>query len=358
MPPHMTLPSCSSGDHIPQRHLIEPDDIYTPSHHVNCLANNQPLLPRATHFCNSVLEPSTGNILEYRHLIRGPDKSVWKTALANDLGRLAQGVGTRMPKGTNTIVFVAKTAVPTDRTVSYCRLVASLRPNKAETHRVRVMAGGNLLECPDITSTDTASLTTTKCLLNSVLSTPNARFATADIKDFYYGTPLQRFEYVRMQLTDIPDEIVNQYKLRAIATNGWIYMEIRKGMPGLKQAGKVANDRLVTHLAKYGYAPCKRTPALWKHKSRPITFTLCVDDFGIKYVGKQHIDHLLDALRDLYTITVDWKGELYLGLTLKWDYVRRQVNLSMPAYIPAVLLRFQHPSPSRGQHSPIRHAKG
>ena len=99
-------------------------------------------------------------------------------------------------------------------------------------------------------------------------------------------------------------------------------MEIRKGMPGLKQAGKVANDRLVAHLAKYGYAPCKRARALWKYTSRPITFTLCVDDFGIKYVGKQHIEHQLNALQDLYTITEDWKGELYLGSTLKWDYVQ------------------------------------
>ena len=123
-------------------------------------------------------------------------------------------------------------------------------------------------------------------------------------------------------------------------------------MPGLKQAGKVANDRLVTHRAKYGYAPCKRTPALWKHESRPITFTLCVDKFGIKYFGKQHSDHLLNALQNLCSTIVDWKGELYLGLTSKWDYIRRQVNLSMPDYIPSVLLRFQHPTPSRNQHSP------
>ena len=94
-------------------------------------------------------------------------------------------------------------------------------------------------------------------------------------------------------------------------------MEIQKGIPGIKQAGKVANKRLVNHLAKYGYPPCKRTPALWKYKIRPITFTLCVDNFGIKYVGKQHINHLLHALQYLYTITMDWKGERYLGLTLK-----------------------------------------
>ena len=129
-------------------------------------------------------------------------------------------------------------------------------------------------------------------------------------------------------------------------------MELRKGMPGLRKAGKVANERLTTHLANYGYAPCARTLLLWKNATRPITFTLCVDDFGIKYVGKQHVDHLLNALRDMYTITCDWKGELYLGLTIKWNYANGRVSISMPGYIAAVLLRFQHPIPTRPQHSP------
>jgi hypothetical protein len=53
-----------------------------------------------------------------------------------------------------------------------------------------------------------------------------------------------------------------QYNLRELAVKGWIYLEIRKGMPGLKQAGKIANDRLTKHLGKYGYTPAPRTPAL------------------------------------------------------------------------------------------------
>ena len=52
---------------------------------------------------------------------------------------------------------------------------------------------------------------------------------TADIEDFYYGTPLSRFEYVRMSLADIPEEIVGQYNLHKIATNVWVYMKICKG---------------------------------------------------------------------------------------------------------------------------------
>ena len=55
---------------------------------------------------NAVADEATGQLLEYRHLVRGPDAKIWKKAFANDLGRLAQGVGTRMRTGTNTVFFV------------------------------------------------------------------------------------------------------------------------------------------------------------------------------------------------------------------------------------------------------------
>ena len=71
-------------------------------------------------------------------------------------------------------------------------------------------------------------------------------------------------------------------------------------MPGIKQAGKVANNRIVDNIAKYGYAHCKPTPSLWQHATRPVVFTLCVDDFGVKYVGKQHTINLLISLPASY----------------------------------------------------------
>ena len=56
-------------------------------------------------------------------------------------------------------------------------------------------------------------------------------------------------------------------------------------MPGFKQAGRIANDRLKAHLAHFDFAPVPRTPALWKHATKPITFSLIVDNFGVKYIG-------------------------------------------------------------------------
>ena len=166
--------------------------------------------------CNSVIDETTGDVHEYRHLMRTPAKKVWETALANDLGRLAQGVGTRMQKGTNTIRFVGRKAVPKDRKVTYARLVASLRPHKKEAHRVRVTVGGDKLDYSGITATQMASLTMTKCLINSTLSTDKAKFMSVDIKDYYYGTILDRFEYMRIAIKDIPKEIIVQYDLRAL----------------------------------------------------------------------------------------------------------------------------------------------
>ena len=290
--------------------------------------------------------------MSYRDLIQGPDAHVWLTSCANDFGRLAQGVGTRMPTGTNTIFFIPKSKVPNDRKVSYINPVASIRPNKSEIHRVRLTAGGNRLDYPGITSTDTVSLTTTKVHLNSVLSTKNAKYMTIDIKDYYYGTPLTRYEYLRVKLKSIPEEIIRQYNLRKIENDGYVYIEVQKGMPGLKQAGKIANDRLKSHLAKFGYVPAARTPALWVSKISNLSFTLCVDDFGVKYTARKDVDHLINALKSLYKISIDWSGTKYIGLNLDWDYNRRILRVSMPEYIPNALRRFKHPVPKRKQNSP------
>ena len=87
-------------------------------------------------------------------------------------------------------------------------------------------------------------------------------------------------------------------------------MEIRKGIPGLKKAGRIANYRLQMHISKFGYAPVAFTPSLWKHATKNIIFSLVVDDFGVKYVGKDNTDHLIQALKKLYTVSINWYGVL------------------------------------------------
>ena len=144
---------------------------------------------------------------------------------------------------------------------------------------------------------------------------------------------MSRYEYMHIPLSLISDEIVAQYDLRKISKDSWAYMEIWKGIPGLNQAGRIANKRLTKHLQKHRYAPCPRTPALWLHNTLPIVFTLVVDNFGFKYTVKHNADHHVNAIPALYTITVDQTRYLYCGLNLSWDYTRRHVNISIPNYI-------------------------
>ncbi|KAL7479054.1 hypothetical protein ACHAW6_004800 [Cyclotella cf. meneghiniana] len=132
---------------------------------------------------------------------------------------------------------------------------------------------------------------------NSVISTKNAWCVTADLKLFNLTAPMDRYKYMCMPLKIIPEHIIEQYNLHEKAKNGYVYMEIRRAMYGLPQAGILANRLPKQRLAKHGYFEVAHTPGLWKHISCPISFTLLVDDFGMKY-GNEHADHLLAALQE------------------------------------------------------------
>ena len=97
-----------------------------------------------------------------------------------------------------------------------------------------------------------------------------------DVKNFYLGTPMSRYEYIKIPISIIPEEIIAEYNLRSIAHNGFVYWEIRKGMYGLPQAGILANKLLQERLEPHGYYPCRHTPGLWRHKWQPILFSLVV----------------------------------------------------------------------------------
>ena len=128
----------------------------------------------------------------------------------------------------------------------------------------------------------------------------------------------------------IPPDIMEQYDLHDKISNGKVLAEVRTGIYGLPQAGRLAYLKLVKSLATNRYLPTGKTPGLFRHITRPVLFNLVVDDFGVKYKGKQHAQHLIDTLKKHYEITVDWEGKLFCGIHLKWDYDKRTVELSMP----------------------------
>ena len=100
------------------------------------------------------------------------------------LGQLSQGI--RNIKGTDTIHFIPKSKVTFgEKTVTYGKIVCDIKPDNEEHSRTRLTVGGNLLDYTGNLTMPTASVTTAKCLLNSVISTPKAKALTADIKHFY-----------------------------------------------------------------------------------------------------------------------------------------------------------------------------
>ncbi len=217
--------------------------------------------------------------------------------------------------------------------------------------------GGDKVNYPDDVGTPTAELLLVKTHANSVISTPHARYMTLDLENFYLNTPMKRYEYVRIKLTDIPEEVIEEYGLRNKSDdNEFVYVEVQKGMYGLPQAGILAQELLEERLVKHGYMQSKIVPGYWKHKSLPIDFTLVVDDFGVKYVGKETASHLIRALKQDYDITIDWSGKKYVGRTFNWDYANRRVHLSMPGYVNKAIERFQIEIPKKAQDSPHPHA--
>ena len=207
---------------------------------------------------------------------------------------------------------------------------------------MRCVVGGNLINYPWDVGTATAEMLLVKIFFNSIISTRGAKFMTMDISNFYLGSPMKRKEYMRIKLTDIPQEIIDEYQLRDLASSdGWVFVEIGRGMYGLPQSGIIAQEQLAERLGKEGYKQSTLIPGLWTHETRPIQFTLVVDDFGVKYTRKEDADHLLKTIKAHYDVTPDWEGRRYIGITLDWDYKGKKVHLSMPGNISDALKEYE-----------------
>jgi hypothetical protein len=135
----------------------------------------------------AVMDEETGDMLEYRHLIKRPKyQDTWSKAFGKEIGRLAQDQK-GVVEGTNSIFFIPYDEVPGDRRkdITYARICADYRPEKSDPNRIRITLGGNLVNYPGNVGTRTADLITVKLLLNSVISTPGAKFMSLDISNFY-----------------------------------------------------------------------------------------------------------------------------------------------------------------------------
>ena len=155
---------------------------------------------------------------------------------------------------------------------------------------------------------------------------------------------------MRIHPSKTPKEIKNEYEY-FISADGLVYLDICKGMYGLKEVGVLTYNQLVKSLAPHGYEPMPHSTGLWQHHTLKTSSPLCVDDFGVKYFSKTAANHLINALHKNYNITTDWAGSLYCGLTLQWNYEERWVDIHMPGYVIRALTKFNHPTPQKPQHA-------
>jgi hypothetical protein len=141
--------------------------------------------------------------------------------MSKELHCLAQGCP-GVTKGTNTFFYLSHAdicKIPQDKTVTYACIVIDHQPQKEDPNHVRITVGGNLIDYPFDLTTRTADMVSSKILWNSAISTKDARFAGADIKNMYLKTPLDQYEYMKIPITLFLADIIDHYKLMEKALN-------------------------------------------------------------------------------------------------------------------------------------------
>ena len=145
------------------------------------------------------MNEETGEMQNYQKLLKQySTREIWALAMYKDLGTLSQGYK-GLIEGTNNFFCMSHDEIrniPTDKTVTYVRIVVDYWPQKSDPNRVRLTIGENLLNIPGGLSTTTADLTTSNILCNSVLSTKYPRFSCIDIKNMYLQTPMTDYKYI------------------------------------------------------------------------------------------------------------------------------------------------------------------
>jgi hypothetical protein len=115
-----------------------------------------------------------------------------------------------------------------------------MRPGKAEPYRIRMTVGGDRLDAYQDVRSPAVGITDTKLHINSTISDAKNgdRYCTGDLKDFFLCSNMKIFQYMRVHRKYVPPEILDEYGLDAtyFDSKGYVYLEIRKGMYGLKEA--------------------------------------------------------------------------------------------------------------------------
>ena len=126
--------------------------------------------------------------------------------------------------------------------VTYERFCCNVQLQKDDIKRTRLTVGGDRLPYDGKTSTETAGLKTIKIHINSTISTKDEKYATADIGNFYTNSKLKSPKYMKIHLSLIPQEIIDEYDvMQYVDVDGYVYVEITGAMYDLSISGYIAN---------------------------------------------------------------------------------------------------------------------
>jgi len=299
------------------------------------------------HSCYSAaVHPSTGKPLKFRELCKTNEADLWEQGHHCEFIRLIET--------SKTMRAIKPMEKPVGRIATYYNPQPEIKFREGnKVYRIRGIIGGDKAESyPYDKVAYVADMIDVKLLFNSVVSTPGSQFMTMDITDFYLGTPLVRKAYMKVHRNQMPVQTVAYFDYTDASWwhNEYIIFEISKGIYGLPEAGKLAQDQLYAHLASYGYRLIPESTGFFVHDTRPTKFTLVVDDFGVQYSSIEDLNHLSEALQLKYAITVDMTGSKYLGLTIEHDKIESTISISMPEYVSKILTRFEVPTDGKAQY--------
>ena len=96
--------------------------------------------------------------------------------------------------------FIPRSKDPKGRKITYANFVCTIRPQKAEIYCFHLTCGGDKLDYPGDPSSPAVSMLNAKLHINSTISRAKdgAKYMCIDIKNFYLGTPMSYFQYMRI----------------------------------------------------------------------------------------------------------------------------------------------------------------
>jgi hypothetical protein len=194
---------------------------------------------------------------------------------------------------------------------------------------------------------------------------PATRFATADMVDYYLGTPIEDpHAYVQIEADTIGDQLIDLYRLNDLVYTSksgkrMITFRLAKAMYGYPAAGLLSFNKLKSALEQADFYEHPLVDCLFLHKTRSITFALIVDDMAIKFDNEDDLQFLLSTISPHWKVKLDRSGTKFIGMDLLWNYnlPLPSVTLSAPTVIPDAIAKFCQNKKMTGKSTPSPYSK-